>query len=87
MAAPSDAGQFGHQLANALQLVEQLPNPLFLVYNYVLNIAGGGTSPLIPMAFASGNSLQPYLILIMLAFQWAFPRKTLEGMQRILELH
>ncbi|CAL8471350.1 g10892 [Coccomyxa elongata] len=42
VAAPSDAGQFGHQLANALQLVEQLPNPLFLVYNYVLNIAGGG---------------------------------------------
>lgn len=41
MAAPSDAGQFGQQLASTLQLVEQLPNPLFLIYDYVLNIAGG----------------------------------------------
>ncbi|EIE19695.1 hypothetical protein COCSUDRAFT_44528 [Coccomyxa subellipsoidea C-169] len=39
--APSDAGQFGQQLASTLQLVEQLPNPLFLIYDYVLNIAGG----------------------------------------------
>jgi len=41
VAAPSDAAQFGQQMASALQLVEQLPNPLFLIYDYVLNIAGG----------------------------------------------
>jgi hypothetical protein len=40
VAAGSDAAQFGHLLGGALQLVEQLPNPLYLVYDYVLNVAG-----------------------------------------------
>lgn len=40
VAAGSDASQFGHQLGSALQLVEQLPNPVFLIYDYVLNVAG-----------------------------------------------
>jgi hypothetical protein len=42
VAAGSDPAQFGQQLGNALQLVEQLPNPIILIYDYVLHIAGGG---------------------------------------------
>lgn len=40
VAAGSNPGQFGLQLSNALQVLEQLPNPLTLVYNYVLRIGG-----------------------------------------------
>lgn len=51
--AGSDPGQFGHLLGGALQLVEQLPNPVFLVYDYVLHIAGGACAcRLRPVAYA-----------------------------------
>lgn len=40
MAASSNPAQFGIQLANALQVIEQLPNPLVLLYNYFLQITG-----------------------------------------------
>ncbi len=65
MAAPSDAGRFGNQLANALMLVEQLPNPLFLVYNYVLNIAGGvnplsSSWPVHPATFFEAHYAVPF---------------------------
>ena len=40
VAAGSNPGHFGIQLANALQVLEQLPNPLVLIYDYVLQIGG-----------------------------------------------
>ena len=40
MAAGSNPGHFGTQLANALQALEQLPNPLMLIYDYVLQFGG-----------------------------------------------
>ena len=40
VAAGSNPGQFGLQLSNALQVLEQLPNPVTLVYDYVLRIGG-----------------------------------------------
>lgn len=53
VAAGADPAQFGQQLGSALQLVEALPNPVFLVYDYVLHIAGGQhTSRLIRRALS-----------------------------------
>ncbi len=40
VAAGSNPGHFGMQLAHALQVLEQLPNPLVLIYDYVLQIGG-----------------------------------------------
>ena len=40
VAAGSNPGHFGMQLANALQALEQLPNPLVLIYDYVLHFGG-----------------------------------------------
>ncbi len=40
VAAGSSPGHFGTQLANALQVLEQLPNPLMLIYDYVLQFGG-----------------------------------------------
>ena len=40
VAAGSNPANFGIQLANALQVIEQVPNPLALVYDYVLQFGG-----------------------------------------------
>ena len=40
VAAGSNPGHFGMQIACALQVLEQLPNPLVLIYDYVLHFGG-----------------------------------------------
>ena len=58
--AGSDPAQFGHLLGGALQLVEGLPNPVFLVYDYVLHIAGGARKTLKPcIPFEKGSRACP----------------------------
>ena len=53
VAAGSSPGHFGTQLANALQVLEQLPNPLMLIYDYVLQF--GGTQLLLSWPTACQN--------------------------------
>ena len=58
VAAGSDPAQFGQQLGTALQLVEQLPNPIFLAYDYVLHIAGGAHPAVTaPVSTSEGSRL------------------------------
>ena len=40
VAAGSSPERFGAQLTHALQVLEQLPNPLVLIYDYVLHFGG-----------------------------------------------
>ncbi len=56
VAAGSNPANFGIQLANALQVIEQVPNPLALVYDYVLQF--GGVSLSMPLPAPSDATLQ-----------------------------
>ena len=51
VAAGSNPANFGIQLANALQVIEQVPNPLALVYDYVLQFGGVFLTIALPAPF------------------------------------